>query len=245
MNTATINIRELRASCSSCTLKELCLPLGFSPADLEMLDGLISIRKTIKRGQYLFRSGDRFEALYAIRYGFMKSMVLMDDGREQVTGFHMMGEIIGLDGIGSERHSCDLLALDDTEVCVMQYSKIEELTQRFPQLQSNLHKIMSREIVSDHSVMLLLGSFNADERLAAFLINLSQRFKARGYSSAEFILRMTRAEIGSYLGMKLETVSRVLSRFQDEGLLQVNQKSIRIDNMDGLKALLKQGGSCA
>lgn len=240
MNHPVITLRELRAACSSCSLKELCLPIGLSEDELMELDVLVSLRKKIKRGEALFRDGDPFDALYAIRTGFMKSTVLMEDGRDQVTGFHMSGEIIGLDGISTERHSCDMVALEDTEVCVIRYEDLEDFTQRFPQLQSNFHKVMSREIVRDHGVMLLLGSLDADERIAAFLMNLSQRFKARGYSSSEFVLRMTRAEIGSYLGLKLETVSRVLSRFQADGLIAVNQKNIRISDMDALRQRVGQ-----
>jgi CRP/FNR family transcriptional regulator len=244
MNAPTINIANLRVACSSCNLRELCLPLGLSLKDIEKLDELVALRKRVKRGDSLFRAGDRFESLYAVRLGFLKSTVMSPDGREQVTGFHMAGELVGLDGISDEQHSCDTVALEDTEVCVIPYDRIEDVATNVPVLRSHFHKVMSREIVREHGVMLLLGSMHAEERLAAFLLNLSQRFESRGYSRTEFVLRMTRAEIGSFLGLKLETVSRVLSRFAQEGLIEVNQKHVRIIEPDGLRQIVSgQPGS--
>jgi CRP/FNR family transcriptional regulator len=244
MNAPTINIANLRVACSSCNLRELCLPLGLSLKDIEKLDELVALRKRVKRGDSLFRAGDRFESLYAVRLGFLKSTVMSPDGREQVTGFHMAGELVGLDGISNEQHSCDTVALEDTEVCVIPYDRIEDVATNVPVLRSHFHKVMSREIVREHGVMLLLGSMHAEERLAAFLLNLSQRFESRGYSRTEFVLRMTRAEIGSFLGLKLETVSRVLSRFAQEGLIEVNQKHVRIIEPDGLRQIVSGQPGC-
>ncbi|MCX7163470.1 MAG: helix-turn-helix domain-containing protein, partial [Rhodocyclales bacterium] len=156
----------------------------------------------------------------------------------QVTGFQMAGEILGMDGISTEVHACNAVALEDSEVCLIPFTELENLSSEIRTLQHHLHKVMSREIVRDHGVMMLLGTMRAEERLAAFLLNLSQRFTARGYSPAEFHLRMTREEIGSYLGLKLETVSRAFSRFQDEGLISVQQKHIRILDIRRLKTLL-------
>jgi len=152
-----------------------------------------------------------------------------------VTGFHMAGEVLGMDGIGTGHHTADLIALEDSEVCVIPYSHLEE-----PSLQRQLHKVMSRELVRDQGVMTLLGTMKAEERLAAFLLNLSQRFGARGFSPSEFHLRMTRDEIGSYLGLSLETVSRLFSRFADDRLIAVQQKHIRILDVKGLKAVMFQ-----
>jgi CRP/FNR family transcriptional regulator len=182
--------------------------------------------------------GYRFESLYAVRLGFLKSTVVSTDGREQVTGFHMAGELIGMDGIGSEQHSCDTVALEDTEVCVIPYDRLEDVAASVPVLRSHFHKVMSREIVREHGVMLLLGSMHAEERLAAFLLNLSQRFEARGYSRTEFVLRMTRAEIGSFLGLKLETVSRTFSKFVEEGSIEVKQRHVRILDPEALQQLV-------
>jgi CRP/FNR family transcriptional regulator len=237
--TVPITAAGLKKACSQCNLLELCLPFGMSDTDLDRLDELVGARRKIKRQQSLYRTGDFFEAIYAIRTGSFKTDVLLEDGREQVTGFQMTGEILGLDGISTEIHSCNAVALEDSEVCVIPYTKLEELARVVDGLQHQFHKVMSREIVRDHGVMMLLGSMRAEERLAAFLLNMSQRFTVRGFSPAEFHLRMTREEIGSYLGLKLETVSRAFSRFQDEGLVAVQQKHIRILDSNGLKKLIQ------
>jgi CRP/FNR family transcriptional regulator len=199
------------------------------------VDELVYTRRRIARGESLYRAGDAFASLYAVRSGFFKTTQTLEDGREQVTGFHMAGEIMGMDGIGPDKHPCNAVALEDSEACVIPYSRLESLGREILGLQHQFHKVMSREIVREHGVMLLLGTMRAEERLAAFLLNLSQRFIARGFSQSEFHLRMTREEIGSYLGLKLETVSRAFSRFQEEKLVSVQQKFIRILDLAGLK----------
>jgi len=222
------DLARLKTACSNCSLRELCMPVGLSVEEMSKLDDLVFVRRSIKRGEHLFRVGEAFDSLYAARTGFFKTKLLLEDGREQVTGFHMAGELMGMDGIGTEKHTCDSVALEDSEVCVIPFERLEGLSREVEALQHHFHKVMSREIVREHSVMMLLGSMRAEERLAAFLLNLSQRLSTRGYSPTEFILRMTREEIGSYLGLKLETVSRVFSKFQEEGLIAVQQKNIRI-----------------
>ena len=212
--------------------------MGLNPEEMDKLDRVISTRKRIKRGQALFNVGDKFTSLYAVRSGFFKTCVTTADGRDQVTGFQMTGEIIGMDGIVSDHHSCDAVALEDAEVCIMPFDQVEELSREFTTLQHHVHKILSREIVRDHSVMLLLGSMRAEERLAAFLLNLVQRLHARGFSQSEFVLRMTREEIGSYLGMKLETVSRTFSRFAEDGIIDVKQRHVHIKNVDALRQIV-------
>ncbi|MFG6429626.1 fumarate/nitrate reduction transcriptional regulator Fnr [Roseateles sp. LYH14W] len=231
-------IEPLKVACASCNLRELCLPVGLNAGEIDRLDGLVSNRRSVTRGEHLFRNGERFEALYAVRTGFFKTCVGSEDGRDQVTGFQMAGELLGLDGISSDRHHCDAVALEDSSVCVIAYSQLEDLSREFTSLQHSFHKIMSREIVRDHGVMLLLGNMRAEERLAAFLLNLTQRLQARGFSPSALVLRMTREEIGSYLGLKLETVSRTFSKFQDDGLLEVKQRQLRILNQAGLQALV-------
>lgn len=235
-----ISLTVIKTACSNCNLRELCLPYGLDLEELERLDDLISTRRRIKRGDHLYRAGEPFDSIYAIRSGFFKTDVLLEDGRDQVTGFQMAGELLGLDGISTEHHTCNAIALEDSEICSIPFSKLESLSREIHNLQHHFHKVMSREIVRDHGVMMLLGTMRAEERLAAFLLNLSQRFTARGFSHAEFYLRMTREEIGSYLGLKLETVSRAFSRFQEEGHIAVQQKHIRILNVNGLKALMNQ-----
>jgi CRP/FNR family transcriptional regulator len=233
----TIRLEPLKAACSSCNLRELCLPLGMSADQLERLDQLVATRRSVPRGESLFRSGDAFTSLYAVRTGFFKTCVAAEDGREQVTGFQMAGELLGLDGISAERHTCDAIALEDSTVCIIHYRELEDVSRELADLQRVFHKIMSREIVRDHGVMLLLGSMRAEERLAAFLVNLMQRLHLRGFSQTAVMLRMTREEIGSYLGLKLETVSRTFSKFQDDGLLEVKQRDIRVLDLSGLKRL--------
>jgi CRP/FNR family transcriptional regulator len=233
-----MNKESIKVACSNCNLRELCMPMGLSEQELLRVDELVAVRRTVKRGASLFHNGEKFPSLYAIRTGFFKTTVNTEDGRDQVTGFQMAGEIIGLDGIVNELHTCDAIALEDAEVCVLPFDRIEEISREITSLQRHVHKIMSREIVREHGVMLLLGSMRAEERLAAFLLNLVQRLQARGFSKSELILRMTREEIGSYLGMKLETVSRTFSKFADDGMVEVKQRHIHICDADALKRIV-------
>ncbi len=228
----------IKVACSNCNLRELCMPLGLTDTELSRVDELVTSRRSIKRGSTLFHNGEPFTSLYAVRTGFFKTSLTTEDGRDQVTGFQMAGEIIGLDGIVNEHHTCDAIALEDAEVCVMPFDRIEEISREVGALQKHVHRIMSREIVRENGVMLLLGSMRAEERLAAFLLNLVQRLQARGFSRTELILRMTREEIGSYLGMKLETVSRTFSRFAEEGIIEVKQRHILIEDAEALKRLV-------
>jgi len=238
-----MNPSSIKVACSNCNLRELCMPVGLSDSDMQRIDDIVATRRKIKRGTPLFRNGERFTSLYAIRTGFFKTCVATEDGRDQVTGFQMAGEIIGLDGIVNDHHTCDAVALEDAEVCVMPFERIEDLSREVTSLQHHVHKIMSREIVREHGVMLLLGSMRAEERLAAFLLNLVQRLHARGFSQSELVLRMTREEIGSYLGLKLETVSRTFSKFAEDGIVEVKQRHVRILNAEGLK-LIVNAQSC-
>jgi CRP/FNR family transcriptional regulator len=233
-----MNKESIKVACSNCNLRELCMPMGLSEQELRRVDELVAVRRAVKRGASLFHNGEKFTSLYAIRTGFFKTTVNTEDGRDQVTGFQMAGEIIGLDGIVNELHTCDAIALEDAEVCVLPFDRIEEISREINSLQRHVHKIMSREIVREHGVMLLLGSMRAEERLAAFLLNLAQRLQARGFSKSELILRMTREEIGSYLGMKLETVSRTFSKFADDGMVEVKQRHIHICDADALKRIV-------
>lgn len=230
--------QSIKVACSNCNLRELCMPMGLTPEELDRIDDVVSTRRKIKRGTPLFRNGEKFTSLYAIRTGFFKTCVASEDGRDQVTGFQMAGEIIGLDGIVNDHHTCDAVALEDAEVCVMPFDRIEDLSREINGLQRHVHKIMSREIVREHGVMLLLGSMRAEERLAAFLLNLVQRLHARGFSQSELILRMTREEIGSYLGLKLETVSRTFSKFVEDGIVEVKQRHVRILKIESLSQIV-------
>jgi len=233
-----MNPQTFKVACSNCNLRELCMPVDLSPADLERIDTLVGTRRKISRGESLYHNGEAFDSLFAIRTGFFKTSVTLEDGREQVTGFQMAGEIMGLDGIVSDHHTCDAVALENAEVCVMPFEKIEELSREVNALQHHVHKIMSREIVREHGVMMMLGSMRAEERLAAFLLNLTTRLHARGFSRSELVLRMTREEIGSYLGLKIETVSRTFSKLVEDGVLEVKQKNLRILKHETLRELV-------
>ena len=233
---------SLKAACAKCSLRELCVPGGISTKDLEDLESIVAMRRRVKKGSNLFHAGEEFKCLFAVRTGFFKTCVSANDGRDQITGFQAPGELLGLDGVASERHSVDAIALEDSEVCILPYADLERIARDFQPLQHQLHRVMSRELVREHGVMLLLGSMKAEERVAAFLLNISERYKRLGYAADEFILRMTRQEIGSYLGMKLETVSRTMSKFQEQGLISANGKSVKLLEMDALKQIVNNCG---
>jgi CRP/FNR family transcriptional regulator len=238
-----LHLGTCEVACSSCNLREICLPVGLTRAELEHIDHrLVTLRRKVARGESLYRSGDRFESVYAVWTGFFKTSVFSRDGRDQVTGFQMGGELMGLDGIGLGRHEVDAVALESSQVCVIPFEALEVLSHEVATLQQQFHRIMSREIVRNQSVMLLLGSMYAEERVAAFLLNLTHRLKARGFSASAVLLRMTREEIGSFLGLTLETVSRTFSKFQAEGLLFVRNRQIRITDPVGLQNLIDGGG---
>jgi len=207
--------------------------------DRGQIEELIVYDRHVGQGGYLYRTGDQFTALYTVRSGFFKTVQTLEAGREQVTGFHMTGDMLGADGIGSEAHGCDAIALEDSHVCAIPYALIMNLGRSKQGLRRRIQKAMSGEIVRKHGVMLLLGSKRAEERIAAFLLNLSERLATRGYSPTEFILRMRRREIASYLGMNDATVSRMLSKFQNEGLIEVQNRHIHIRDFSALKRCSK------
>lgn len=225
-------------ACADCGLRALCLPLMMSEDELKRLDALVDTRRFIRRGQALFRSGEPFDSVYAIRTGFFKTRLASTDGQEQITGFQMAGEVLGLDGISTDVHQCDAVALEDSQVCVIRYGQLESLSREFTDLQRQFHKIMSREIVNDHGMMRLLGNRRAEERLAAFVLDLTRRLRSRGFSSSSLLLRMTREEIGTYLGLTLETVSRSFSRLHDDGVLRVHRRQIDVLDPVALERLV-------
>lgn len=215
-------------ACAQCPVRCRCVAAGLPPTELGRFDNLIEERYRIKRGRHLFRQGDAFQALYAVKLGVFKTTLCERDGREQVTGFRMYGEILGLDGIVHQHHAGNAIALEDAVVCKLPYLPVAALAGEIQVLRHRLLEMMSDEIVRDHRLIMLLGSMNASERLAVFLMNLLERQHARGLSTKELILRMTRQEIASYLGIQLETVSRIFSRFSQRGLIQVNRRHIRV-----------------
>ncbi|AJG19994.1 fumarate/nitrate reduction transcriptional regulator Fnr [Cupriavidus basilensis] len=236
----TIPITEMSPRCSTCSLGQLCLPVGMSQQDLEKMDTLVQDRVRVRKGETLYRLGDPLTAVYAIRFGTLKTHLTMEDGRSQITGFHLPGEVVGLDGLGEMQHASDATALEDTEVCMVRFGDLQTLSNVLPSLQHQFMRLMSKEISQDQVMLITLGSMRAEERLAAFLINLSERLSARGYSASEFVLRMSREEIGSYLGLKLETVSRLFSRFAEAGLIQIRQRHVKLVDMAGIKQIVNK-----
>jgi len=214
------------------------MPAGLDRDAVERLDAAIHLRLRVKRKDTLYRPGDRFTALYAIRLGTFKTVALAEDGLEQITGYHLPGDVIGADGFGDERHTSQAVALEDSEVCVLPYNQLDRLSATVPELRHNLFRLASRDLCRDHAMMLTLGSRSAEARLTLFLLDLAERFRTRGYSAREFVLRMTREEIASYLGLKLETVSRLFSRFHREGLIRVDGREVRILDRTALEQLV-------
>ncbi len=233
----TFNVEKLRQSCASCSIQELCLPAGVGAADLERLDRLVNRQKPFKRGDKLFRAADEFNSLFVVRTGTVKTFHQGDDGVDQIIGFHYPGDIIGLDAIHTGQHSCTAECLEHTSVCELPFEKLEDVSRDIPGLRQQFMKIISREMSQEHRHLLILGKRNAHERLAVFLLGLSSRFESRGFSAHEFQLSMSRNDLANYLGLAVETVSRLFTRFQEQGVLEVERKMVRILNMDGLRKL--------
>lgn len=233
-----MTVAQPKVACSDCALRDLCLPVGLTSEEMSQLDGLVARRLSVPRGAPLYRCGEPFISLYAVRTGFFKTRTCTEDGREHVTGFQMAGELLGLDGVGTEAHTCDAVALEKSHVCAIPYARFQEVLRDVPELQRQFHKVLGREIVRDHGVMMLLSSMRAEERLAAFLVNLSQRLRARGFSSTSLLLRMTREEIGTFLGLKLETISRCFSKFNEQGILKVRLRDVQILDPSALEELV-------
>ena len=232
-----LNINALKASCSACSMHQLCLPMGLGESDMTRLDDIIGRRRKIAKDTHLYRIGDPFTNLYAIPLGHFKTFQVSHSGEQQVTGFQMAGELLGMDAISTEHHHCDAMALEDSEVCEIPFPRLEELFGTIPSLLHHFHRMMSQEITREQNVMLLLGNMRAEQRFAAFLINLSSRYAARGYSSTTFQLRMSREEIGNYLGLTIESISRLLSRLKKQGLLRVANREIELLDITRMRAL--------
>ena len=239
-----INLSTLRASCSACSMHQLCPPMGLGEADMSRLDDIIGRRRKVAKDTMLYRIDDPFTNLYAIRLGHFKTFQVSPNGEQQVTGFQMAGELLGMDAISTDRHHCDAVALEDSEVCEIPFPRLEELFGTIPTLLHHFHRMMSQEITREQNVMLLLGNMRAEQRFAAFLVNLSARYAARGYSASTFQLRMSREEIGNYLGLTIESISRLLSRFKKQNLLRVSNREIEMLQPENLKAIAAGTQTC-
>jgi CRP/FNR family transcriptional regulator len=213
---------------AECNMSRLCGFAGGCSMAAIPIDPLIASHKKVRRGTQLFHTDDEFKNLFAVRNGFFKTVVRTQDGREQVTGFQMAGDLIGLDGLASKRYTGDVVALEDSEVCVLPFERIRAAGVSRPALHDQLHSLMAAEIVRNHAIMLMLGHMSAEERVAAFLADLLERLSSRGWSGSEMVLRMSRHEIGSYLGLTLESVSRVISLLADQGIIRVKIRHIEV-----------------
>ncbi len=223
-----VDLQAVRVACKECSLHQICLPRSITGGDLEKLDDIIERKRPLKRSEHLFQVGGSFNSIYVVRSGSLKTYSPTVDGQEQVTGFHLPGELLGLDAIGKGKHPCVAKALETTSVCEIPFENLEDLAQKLPTLQHQLLRLMSKEIFDDQELMLLLGKKTAEARLAAFLLSISLRFKQRGFSSAEFYLSMSRNDIANYLGLAVETVSRMFTRFQEDGLIDAERKHVVI-----------------
>jgi len=226
-------------SCGDCRLGELCLPIALDSAEITRLDEIVKRGRPLKKGDYLYRQGEDFKSIYAIRAGSFKCFKTAWDGAEQVTGMYLPGEIVGMDGISSNHHDSSAIALETGSVCEIPFSQLETLSSKIPSLQGRFFRLMSQEIAKDQQMLTLLSSNSAEERVAALLLSISSRNHRRKLSPAQFRLPMTRAEIGSYLGITLETVSRIFSRMQKQEIIDVDNKEIHVLKMDELKKIAR------
>jgi len=239
-----LTVQALQAGCAACSMHQLCLPMGLDEADMLRLDQIIGRRRRVKRDQSLYRMDDTFTTLYAIRLGHFKTYQMNSNGSQQITGFQMAGELLGMDAIGTSRHQCEAVALEDSEVCEIPFSQLEALFQDMPVLLRQFHRIMSKEISREQGVMLALNNMSAQQKLAAFLVNLSSRYVTRGYSATRFQLRMTREEIGNYLGLAVESVSRLLSNFKKNGIVDVNHRDLELLDLPALRSIALGTPAC-
>jgi len=238
-----ISFENIKVACKNCSLVTLCLPMSLTPEDVERLDAIVMRSRPLHRGDVLFQAGSRFRSLYVVKTGSVKTYTPSEEGGEQVLGFHLPGEIIGLEAIQSGQHTCSGKVLETSAICEIPFQRLEELSLAIPSLQHQMYRLLSKEIGQESEMLMLLGKRNAEERLASFLLSLSERFKKRGLSATDFYLSMSRHEIGSYLGLAVETVSRLFTRFQEESLLSAERKHVQLRDMEGLKAIASGQGS--
>lgn len=242
MNTLKrLDIGHLKVSCKQCNLRELCFPHGMNDDELSNLDAVVEQPKPLHKNEFLYRDGDNSKAMYAVRSGCVKTMTESANGEEQIVGFHLAGELLGLDGFGSGQHTCNAVALETSSVCELPLDQLETLCHKLPGLQKQMRRIMGKEVADDHKMLLLLGKMTSEERLASFLLSLSGRMEERHWKDNEFNLSMPRQDIANYLGMAVETVSRLFAAFQNEKVIAVDRRHITILDMDRLRVMV---GEC-
>ena len=242
-NRKVVSFENIKVACKDCSLATLCLPMGLEPDAVERLDGIVKRSRPFHRGDHVFRESDKFHSLRVITSGSIKTYTPNENGSEQVLGFHLPGEVIGLDAIQNYHHTCSAVALETTAVCDIPFEQLESLSSSIPSLQHQIYRLLSREIGHETEMLTLLGKKSAEERLATFLLSFSERFKKRGFSATDFFLSMSRHEIGNYLGLAVETVSRLFTRFQDEELLHVERKHVQLLDIDRLYEMVHGNNS--
>jgi CRP/FNR family transcriptional regulator len=226
-----------KVSCSNCRLSSLCLPLSLEVEELDQINDVILRDRPLHKGDYLYRASDKFHSIYAVRAGCLKTIKISEDGEEQITGFYLPGEIIGIDGLSDNHYSTSAIALETSAICEIPFHKLEELSHVIPSLQRHFFQIMSKEIIADQELIMLLSKGSAEQRLAALLLSLSARYQRRQLSATAFVLPMSRTEMGNYLGLTIETVSRVMGRFQKQGLTESDRRSITLLDVDALRKI--------
>jgi len=236
-----IRLSGIRNACGDCSLYQLCLPVSLSTGDVQRLEEIVQKRRPLDRGDHLYRAGDQFRSIYAVKSGSMKTYTISQDGDEQVTGFHLPGEMVGLDAINSGTHPCSAVALETTSVCEIPFQALENLAVKVPGLQRQLLRIMSKEIFADHEMLQTLAKRTAEERLAIVLLSLSDRFARRGLSPHRFRLTMSRSDLSNYLGLAPETMSRLFKRFHDKGWMSGEGKEVTLENVKALRLLAGRG----
>ncbi len=238
---ASLNFDTLKLSCGQCNLRELCFPYGMPEEDLHRLDAVVELRRPLRKGDYLYRESGPAKSIFAVRSGSLKTMVESPNGDEQIVGFHLAGELVGLDGFRDDKHTCACIALETSSVCELPVSRLEQLCEQVPALQKQIRRIMGKEITTDHAMLLMLGKMSAEEKLASFLLSLSRRMEERRWKADDFVLSMPRQDIANYLGLAVETVSRLFANYQEEGIIDVDRRRIHIRQMQRLEQIV---GEC-
>ena len=226
-------------NCSNCRLNTICMPVSLHIDDIERLDHIIQRGKPLHKGEYLFRANDPFTSVYAVRSGAVKTVTLSDNGDEQITGFYLPGEVLGMDGLATNVHSNSVISLETSSVCEIPFHRLEELSVQLPSLQRHFLQLMSREITQEQQMIALLNKNNAESRIASLLLSISARNASRKLSATRFVLPMSRTDLGNFLGLTIETVSRTFARLQKSELITVNKKEITINNIGALQQLAK------
>lgn len=236
----SIKINDVKTSCSNCSLSELCLPRGLSESELMELESVVDQKSPINKNRYLYRNGDSFKSFFAVKSGTLKTVFTSVDGEEQIVGFHLPGELVGLDGLNTQRHSCDCVALERTSVCELPAARIEDLSRRYASLHREMHSIIGKTISEDQSMLLMLARRTAEERLASFLFSLSQRSQLRGASGDEFDLPMSMRDIANYLGLAPETLSRLVKKFGKSGIAEIERRRVVIRSQPKLRSMVAE-----